>query len=332
MRIRVKSPSSPLVVRLRIPPKGKGKEKEEDVDRNIFEDILSVDDRDIAKTTIEAGDRARFERSKHIAEVRLFKQLRTIILNPSPVPSTPFRCTPGATPFTPTFSQTPFTASKTPTLRIRTIRFGPFDIQTWFDAPFPEEYANLPDGRLWICEFCLKYMRSGFAFGRHRMKCKSRHPPGDEIYRDGNVSIFEVDGRKNKIYCQNLCLLSKMFLDHKSLFYDVEPFLFYVMTEFDDIGARFIGYFSKEKCSPKDFNVSCIMTLPVRQRRGWGNYLIDFSYLLSKKERRLGSPEKPLSGLGALGYKNYWTLAIMRYLREAPDNPLLQGTSSFHAP
>ena len=57
------------------------------------------------------------------------------------------------------------------------------------------------------------------------MKCKMRHPPGDEIYRDGSVSIFEVDGRKNKIYCQNLCLLSKMFLDHKSLFYDVEPFL-----------------------------------------------------------------------------------------------------------
>lgn len=68
-----------------------------------------------------------------------------------------------------------------------------------------------------------------------------------------------------------------MFLDHKSLFYDVEPFLFYVMTEIDDVGAHFVGYFSKEKCSPKQYNVSCIMTLPVRQRQGWGNYLIDFS-------------------------------------------------------
>lgn len=80
-----------------------------------------------------------------------------------------------------------------------------------------------------------------------------------------------------QIYCQNLCLLSKMFLDHKSLFYDVEPFLFYVMAECDDSGARFLGYFSKEKRSPKDFNVSCIMTLPVRQRQGWGNLLIEFS-------------------------------------------------------
>jgi hypothetical protein len=73
-----------------------------------------------------------------------------------------------------------------------------------------------------------------------------------------------------------------MFLDHKSLFYDVEPFLFYVMTETDNMGARFIGYFSKEKRSPKDYNVSCIMTLPVRQRKGWGNLLIDFSRFIVK--------------------------------------------------
>lgn len=48
-------------------------------------------------------------------------------------------------------------------------------------------------------------------------------------------------------------------------------------------------------------------------------------YLLSKKEGRAGSPEKPLSGLGALGYKNYWTLAVMRYLETAPDAPRLEG-------
>jgi hypothetical protein len=79
-----------------------------------------------------------------------------------------------------------------------------------------------------------------------------------------------------------------MFLDHKSLFYDVEPFLFYVITEVDDFGARFVGYFSKEKRSPKDYNVSCIMTLPVRQRQGWGNLLIDFSaFDFFLRERRL---------------------------------------------
>ncbi|GAA5915360.1 hypothetical protein JCM5296_003692 [Sporobolomyces johnsonii] len=199
------------------------------------------------------------------------------------------------------------------------LRFGAFEIQTWYQAPFPEEYTRVADGRLWVCEGCLKYCRGGFEMGRHRLKCKMRHPPGDEIYRDGKVSVFEVDGRKNKIYCQNLCLLAKQFLDHKTLYYDVEPFLFYVMTLADPTGAKFVGYFSKEKRSPTN-NVSCIMTLPVRQRRGWGNLLIDFSYLLSKKEGRVGTPERPLSDLGLLSYRNYWTLTLFQYFASLPED------------
>lgn len=78
-----------------------------------------------------------------------------------------------------------------------------------------------------------------------QMKCPAKHPPGDEIYRDGSISVFEVDGRKNSIYCQNLCLLAKLFLGSKMLYYDVEPFLFYVMTEYDEFGCHFVGYFSK---------------------------------------------------------------------------------------
>ena len=30
---------------------------------------------------------------------------------------------------------------------------------------------------------------------------------------------------------QNLCYLAKLFLDHKTLYYDVDPFLFYIMCE-----------------------------------------------------------------------------------------------------
>ena len=48
-----------------------------------------------------------------------------------------------------------------------------------------------------------------------------------------------------QIYCQNLCLLAKLFLDHKTLYYDVEPFLFYIMTEVDHHGCHMVGYFSK---------------------------------------------------------------------------------------
>ena len=46
-------------------------------------------------------------------------------------------------------------------------------------------------------------------------------------------------------YCQNLCLLAKLFLDHKTLYYNVEPFLFYIVTRYDDTGCHMVGYFSK---------------------------------------------------------------------------------------
>lgn len=117
------------------------------------------------------------------------------------------------------------------------------------------------------------------------------------------------------MYCQNLCLLSKMFLDHKTLYYDVEPFLFYVMTEYDDRGCHFIGYFSKEKCSDLNNNVSCILTMPMYQRKGYGQFLIDFSYLLSQKENKWGTPERPLSALGQVSYRSYWKHKVFDVLQ-----------------
>lgn len=195
---------------------------------------------------------------------------------------------------------------------IKTIVFGRYELDTWYHSPYPEEYARL--GRLYMCEFCLKYMKSQTILRRHMAKCVWKHPPGDEIYRKGVISVFEVDGKKNKIYCQNLCLLAKLFLDHKTLYYDVEPFLFYVMTEADNTGCHLVGYFSKEKNSFLNYNVSCILTMPQYMRQGYGKMLIDFSYLLSKVEEKVGSPERPLSDLGLISYRSYWKEVLLRYL------------------
>lgn len=65
-------------------------------------------------------------------------------------------------------------------------------------------------------------------------------------------------------------------MDHKTLYYDVEPFLFYIMTEFDNRGCHMVGYFSKEKNSQEDYNLACILTLPPFQRKGYGKLLISF--------------------------------------------------------
>jgi len=64
-------------------------------------------------------------------------------------------------------------------------------------------------------------------------------------FRKDKISVWEVDGKKYKVFCQNLCLLAKFFLDHKTLYNEVEPFLFYVMTTADSEGCHTVGYFSK---------------------------------------------------------------------------------------
>uniref|UniRef100_A0A3Q3IL62 Histone acetyltransferase n=1 Tax=Monopterus albus TaxID=43700 RepID=A0A3Q3IL62_MONAL len=182
---------------------------------------------------------------------------------------------------------------------IKTILFGRYELDTWYHSPYPEEYARL--GRLYVCEFCLKYMKSQTILRRHTAKCVWKHPPGDEVYRKGAISVFEVDGKKNKIYCQNLCLLAKLFLDHKTLYYDVEPFLFYVMTEADNTGCHLVGYFSKTFLN-----------------------IILVRYLLSKVEEKVGSPERPLSDLGLISYRLCWEgeISIKEISQETAVNPV----------
>ncbi|EDO39884.1 predicted protein [Nematostella vectensis] len=192
-------------------------------------------------------------------------------------------------------------------------QFGKYEIDTWYFSPYPDEYGKL--NKLWICEYCIKYMKFEKTFRDHIGKCEMRQPPGKEIYRKGSVSVYEVDGKEQKLYCQNICLLAKLFLDHKTLYFDVEPFLFYILTEVDREGAHMVGYFSKEKESPDGNNVACILTLPPYQRKGYGKFLINFSYELSKIEQTVGSPEKPLSDLGKLSYRSYWSWVLLDILR-----------------
>lgn len=147
---------------------------------------------------------------------------------------------------------------------IQSVQLGKYIMECWYFSPFPKEFY--PGGTidcLYFCEFSFRFFCTKEELIRYQSKAALPHyPPGNEIYRDANVSMFELDGAVEKVYCQNLCYFAKLFLDHKTLYWDVDPFLFYVLCTRDDKGFHPVGYFSKEKlvtvvCLQHVLNLMC---------------------------------------------------------------------------
>ncbi|KAF8531027.1 acyl-CoA N-acyltransferase [Gautieria morchelliformis] len=179
--------------------------------------------------------------------------------------------------------------------------------------------SNVPlgDTTLWVCDRCFKYMREGVLWELHTKNCKWTNPPGRKVYQRGAHVIWEVDGANEKLYCQNLSLFGKLFIDVKTLFFDTENFLFYLLTDADSQRDHVLGFFSKEKISYDNYNLACIVTLPPYQRKGYGMLLIEFSYELSRRAGVLGTPERPLSDLGLRSYVTFWISVLVRFFRSA---------------
>ncbi|KAF3613269.1 putative transmembrane protein 50 -like protein [Capsicum annuum] len=92
-----------------------------------------------------------------------------------------------------------------------------------------------------------------------------------------------------------------------------------------------VGYFSKEKHSEESYHLDCILVLPPYQRKGYGKFLIAFPYELSKKEGKVGTPERPLSNLVMLSYRGYWTHVLLDILKKLKGNISIKELSDMIA-
>lgn len=185
-------------------------------------------------------------------------------------------------------------------------------------------------------------------------ECTCSVPPANEIYRQYlhpekrprqsyhtpalpttttwtvvGCSLFQCDGSTAPLYSQCVCTLGKLFIDHKTLFYDVDSIEFFVLYE---IESRIIpgtasskspeyefrycvaGFFSKEKSSAEN-NLACLFVSPHCQKRGYGRFLIDASFEITRRESKQGGPERPLSDLGKAAYRSYYSTVILELLR-----------------
>lgn len=195
---------------------------------------------------------------------------------------------------------------------INELVLGDYSIDAWYYSPMPKAYGKIDT--LYVCGVCLQHEGTVESYLNHKKNCKCVNPPGRLVYNDDvkEIRVYEVDGYYSDQYCTRLSRVAKLFLEHKSLCYDVCAFLFYVVTLCGEIA----GFFSKEKpLTLAPYNVACILTFPQHQRKGIGSFLIDFSYELTRREGKVGTPERPLSDLGQLSYRRHWTYSIIKHLR-----------------
>jgi hypothetical protein len=211
---------------------------------------------------------------------------------------------------------------------------------------------------LYVCSCCFRYTPVQDQLSQHLAHHRQLRALGQEldqpvpgsafkVYEWGGYVVWEIEGEKEKLYCQNLSLFGKLFLEQKSVFFDTAGFKYYVLTHTkqDDVAVsaptktrtrkrsssttiadddddplqrtRVLGFFSKENLSWDANNLACILIFPPFQHRQLGQLLMAVSYKLSGWEWEggvIGGPEKPLSAMGRKSYTRFWSERIARFM------------------
>lgn len=220
---------------------------------------------------------------------------------------------------------------------ISRIRFGEWELNTWYGSAvyFAKDkktlgfkHSQLANAskrksevnkeevwldKMFICDSCFKYTDDEKGYEAHLLACDYQNKQlGKIMYKDEHYTIRKVRGSRHKMFTQNLCLFTKLYLDNKSVFFTVDYFEFYIV--YGVTNGKPMGFFSKEILSWDKNNLACILVFPPYQRMRLGTLLISFSYELSKSQNLISGPEKPLSPFGLVGYLRYWSSILTREL------------------
>ncbi|KAL4871004.1 hypothetical protein BDV12DRAFT_41703 [Aspergillus spectabilis] len=216
--------------------------------------------------------------------------------------------------------------AKSLTRNVQHVVLGNLRFQTWYQSIYPEDLVSKDTDTLYVCRWCFRYACDIATHAKHTKRCPHRTtPPGRKVYDHTGYSVWEVDGANHKLFGQNLSLFAKLFLDHKSVFFDVVSFLYYILVFTDpkntnndpDETYHILGFFSKEKLSWDANNLACILVFPPYQQKQLGKLLMGVSYKLSGWERDIsliGGPERPLSEMGRRSYERFWEERLARHL------------------
>ena len=203
---------------------------------------------------------------------------------------------------------------------LKNVVLGDLLFKPWYQSIYPEDMVAKDANYLYVCRWCFRYSCDREAFAAHTRACENRlTPPGTKVYEHSGYAVWEVDGEEHKLFGQNLSLFAKLFLDHKTVFFDVATFLYYILTFTDPANPsnyHVLGFYSKEKLSWDANNLACICVFPPYQHKQLGKLLMGVSYKLSGWESSggiIGGPEKPLSDLGQKSYNRFWAERIARH-------------------
>ncbi|KAK6534257.1 hypothetical protein TWF281_005587 [Arthrobotrys megalospora] len=191
----------------------------------------------------------------------------------------------------------------------------------------PLTASGYPADRMFVCNRCFKYTCNPAELYQHeQLSGHTERPRGTLVheFEGGRYQIYEVDGadQRDRLFLQSMCLFGKFFIETKFIWYEFDNYMFYVLVE-RPVGSQgrehefsVAGFFSKEKVSWDQNNLSCIILFPQYRSGGLGGALIDFSYYISQATGRIGGPEKPISDLGQRGYDRYWRKSIAAAILE----------------